>query len=564
MPPPLGKDPRYAELLRLFDIGIVHRAELHPAPRARRRVDPRCFELPRAAPIDRFAVQTPTEAMIADVNRADEAGETPLLVVVRRGSMQLTRMLLVAGAFVEQQDAFGRTPFWRACEAGYDDLVKFLADQVCVRHGGGLGFLVRMDEAAHAGASQPRDVAKENGHKELSEWIRKEAFRRDECMLPLYDAVDRRARPSNLCPRQPALPQKVDQAALAAEARRKQRERDEQARREILGLDSPPKTATPKLPELLPVLGEGAAAQSSSRPSSRHRVSGGRLVEMSEAEAAFRKKRKEECAARAPEASGGASQARVFERVARAAAAPPRAPPARARGRRGRELEQRVAARGDAARRRWRRGTPSTCPRRRATARAGAACKSPLETAADTAAPGQARHLHARAGPAAQLRRALSHEAVSAASTANNATRAFNSSAPPAARPPPARTRLGRLRKRHCALGPFEWNAGARRRPACAEDARRPTQTAASRPIARPLTQPRLHRTFKGSKTHIFVTLQFTNCRVMESQAKELELKADSTMLSEKELKRRLRASLRETGMVQHMTAQVRVLVPRS
>ena len=48
----------------------------------------------------------------------------------------------------------------------------------------------------------------------------------------------------------------------------------------------------------------------------------------------------------------------------------------------------------------------------------------------------------------------------------------------------------------------------------------------------------------------------------MESQAKELELKADSTMLSEKELKRRLRASLRETGMVQHMTAQVRVLVP--
>ena len=298
MPPPLGKDPRYAELLRLFDIGIVHRAELERRARVV-GLDPRCFELPRAAPIDRFAVQTPTEAMIADVNRADEAGETPLLVVVRRGSMQLTRMLLVAGAFVEQQDAFGRTPFWRACEAGYDDLVKFLADQVCVRHGGGLGFLVRMDEAAHAGASQPRDVAKENGHKELSEWIRKEAFRRDECMLPLYDAVDRRARPSNLCPRQPALPQKVDQAALAAEARRKQRERDEQARREILGLDSPPKTATPKLPELLPVLGEGAAAQSSSRPSSRHRVSGGRLVEMSEAEAAFRKKRKEESARRA-------------------------------------------------------------------------------------------------------------------------------------------------------------------------------------------------------------------------------------------------------------------------
>ena len=47
----------------------------------------------------------------------------------------------------------------------------------------------------------------------------------------------------------------------------------------------------------------------------------------------------------------------------------------------------------------------------------------------------------------------------------------------------------------------------------------------------------------------------------MESKAKELEPKADSTMLSEKELKRRLRASLRETGMVQHMTAQVRMLV---
>ena len=37
----------------------------------------------------------------------------------------------------------------------------------------------------------------------------------------------------------------------------------------------------------------------------------------------------------------------------------------------------------------------------------------------------------------------------------------------------------------------------------------------------------------------------------------ELKEPKDGGHLSEKELKRRLRASLRETGMVQHMTAQV-------
>jgi hypothetical protein len=37
----------------------------------------------------------------------------------------------------------------------------------------------------------------------------------------------------------------------------------------------------------------------------------------------------------------------------------------------------------------------------------------------------------------------------------------------------------------------------------------------------------------------------------------EAKKKADAGMMSEKELKRKLRESLRKTGMVQHMTAQV-------
>ena len=93
-----------------------------------------------------------------------------------------------------------------------------------------------------------------------------------------------------------------------------------------------------------------------------------------------------------------------------------------------------------------------------------------------------------------------------------------------------------------------------RRRPAA--------DTNRGEPPDRPTAYPAAPNVQGFEDAYIFVTLQFTNCRVMESQAKELELKADSTMLSEKELKRRLRASLRETGMVQHMTAQVRVLVP--
>ena len=64
----------------------------------------------------------------ADVNRADEAGVTPLFIVCLMGHVDAVRLLLEKGVDVDRPNNKGQTPLHVACRKGHEECVKLLLE----------------------------------------------------------------------------------------------------------------------------------------------------------------------------------------------------------------------------------------------------------------------------------------------------------------------------------------------------------------------------------------------------------------------------------------------------
>jgi len=64
----------------------------------------------------------------ADINRASQKGETPLLKACEIGNEAIVKCLVEHGAYVNKADYHGYTPSFCVCESGNEDLVIYLVE----------------------------------------------------------------------------------------------------------------------------------------------------------------------------------------------------------------------------------------------------------------------------------------------------------------------------------------------------------------------------------------------------------------------------------------------------
>lgn len=67
--------------------------------------------------------------LLFDTCRANQAGQTALMLAVSHGRMEMVRALLAQGAEVNLQDDEGSTALMCACEHGHADIVRILLAQ---------------------------------------------------------------------------------------------------------------------------------------------------------------------------------------------------------------------------------------------------------------------------------------------------------------------------------------------------------------------------------------------------------------------------------------------------
>ena len=65
------------------------------------------------------------------INQADEDGETPLWVASHKGHLAIVRYLILHGSGIEQPDNQGRTPLTIAGVMGHADVAEYLASDEC-------------------------------------------------------------------------------------------------------------------------------------------------------------------------------------------------------------------------------------------------------------------------------------------------------------------------------------------------------------------------------------------------------------------------------------------------
>ena len=65
----------------------------------------------------------------ADVDKANNYGQTPLYFACRRGFPECARLLIDKGADVDKADDDGQTPLQMACLEGFSDCVQLLIDK---------------------------------------------------------------------------------------------------------------------------------------------------------------------------------------------------------------------------------------------------------------------------------------------------------------------------------------------------------------------------------------------------------------------------------------------------
>ena len=96
----------------------------------------------------------------ADVNKADEEGETPLVVASRLGHTETVKLLIEKGADVNRADEDGSTPLLLAAYPGRTEIVKLL-----------IAAGADVNKAAWNGGT-PLHLASYNGHTEIVELLK--------------------------------------------------------------------------------------------------------------------------------------------------------------------------------------------------------------------------------------------------------------------------------------------------------------------------------------------------------------------------------------------------------
>ena len=96
----------------------------------------------------------------ADVNKADEDGETPLFRAAWNAHTECVKLLLAAGANVNKANKWGGTPLYWAAYKGRTECVKLLIDAGA-----------DVNKASNEGRT-PLSIAEKNGHTECAELLR--------------------------------------------------------------------------------------------------------------------------------------------------------------------------------------------------------------------------------------------------------------------------------------------------------------------------------------------------------------------------------------------------------
>ena len=90
-----------------------------------------------------------------DVNKADEDGQTPLLIACQKGHVDAVRLVLEKGAEVDQAEKkYGATPLFVACGHGHVDAARLLLDKGA-------------DVTRTTRDGTPLSIAKYNGHSSI-------------------------------------------------------------------------------------------------------------------------------------------------------------------------------------------------------------------------------------------------------------------------------------------------------------------------------------------------------------------------------------------------------------
>ncbi|EOD30835.1 hypothetical protein EMIHUDRAFT_365236, partial [Emiliania huxleyi CCMP1516] len=84
-------------------------------------------------------------------------GATPLHVACQQGHVECARLLLEAGAAIDQADEQGATPLFAACQDGHLEVAKLLSSYGASRAATPFG--------------TPEEVATEEGHADLAVWL---------------------------------------------------------------------------------------------------------------------------------------------------------------------------------------------------------------------------------------------------------------------------------------------------------------------------------------------------------------------------------------------------------
>ncbi|EOD33603.1 hypothetical protein EMIHUDRAFT_363890, partial [Emiliania huxleyi CCMP1516] len=84
-------------------------------------------------------------------------GATPLFIASQEGQLECVRLLLEAGAAIDQADEQGATPLFAACQDGHLEVAKLLSSYGASRAATPFG--------------TPEEVATEEGHADLAAWL---------------------------------------------------------------------------------------------------------------------------------------------------------------------------------------------------------------------------------------------------------------------------------------------------------------------------------------------------------------------------------------------------------
>jgi ankyrin repeat protein len=95
----------------------------------------------------------------ADIDVQNHYGFTPLMLSIEKGTLEISKYLIMAGADVNLQDHFGNTPLMKTVESGNLELLDFI-----IQKGGDLSIKNNQNQTAY-------DLARETNQPEMADQL---------------------------------------------------------------------------------------------------------------------------------------------------------------------------------------------------------------------------------------------------------------------------------------------------------------------------------------------------------------------------------------------------------